>query len=109
MNGIGASLFVSVLLATCGGCASSTPEPDRPEPGSITFETFETADADHSGKLTRDEATALPYVSRHFGEIDADSDSVLSWNETRNYLIAGPVRPLKELPTRRRPERDGAY
>lgn len=103
------ALCLLPLLALSAGCASPRPKPDRPEPGSITYETFNAADADQSGKLTAVEASALPYLSRHFGEIDADSDTLVSWSETRNYLIAGPVRPLEELRTRRRVPPDDGY
>lgn len=96
-----------VLLALCG-CTTPNPKLDRPARGEISYETFNAADADHSGKLTAMEADTLPFVSRHFGEIDADGDSLLSWNETRNYLVAGPVRPLEELRPRRATDRSGA-
>lgn len=99
--------FASAILGLTAlvACAAAPPATERPAPGSITFELFEAADSDHSGKLTAQEASAMPFVARHFGAIDADSDTLVSWTETRNYMIAGPVRPLKEpRPRRRTPE-----
>ncbi len=99
--------LVAVMLCAC---APAPVAPERPAPGSISFEIFEAADSDHSGKLSAQEATAMPFVSRHFGAIDADSDTQVSWTETRNYMIAGPVRPLEELrPRRRAPDGDRGY
>lgn len=92
-----------------GACAATPLAPERPAPGSITFEIFEAADSDHSGKLTTQEASAMPFVARYFGAIDADSDTLVSWTETRNYVIAGPVRPLEELSPRRRAPEERDY
>lgn len=98
-------LITGLSVALLVACAAAPSVPERPAPGSITFDLFEAADSDHSGKLTAQEATAMPFVARYFGAIDADSDMLVSWTETRNYVIAGPVRPLEELrPRRRAPE-----
>ncbi len=47
---------------------------------------FSKADKDSDGTLTRDEANALPRVSKHFDEIDTDKDGTLDRDEIHNFM-----------------------
>ncbi len=43
--------------------------------------TFATADADHDGRLSREEAAAVPGLAQLFGQIDRDHDGRLTREE----------------------------
>ena len=47
---------------------------------------FKKADKNNDGKLTKDEAKALPNVSKHFDEIDADKDGTVDRDEVHNFM-----------------------
>jgi len=48
---------------------------------------FADADADHDGRLSRDEAKAgTPRLADHFDEIDSDHDGLLTTAEIVDYL-----------------------
>lgn len=81
-------LLLAVLVTSC---ATRNQELD-PSLMPPTFEEFERADLDASGKLSRSEAQPLPFADRYFAKIDVDDNALISWDETRNFAIAGPVR-----------------
>ncbi|MGQ0528353.1 MAG: hypothetical protein ACT4PG_00770 [Panacagrimonas sp.] len=83
--------FGLLLTVLATSCASRKHELD-PSLIPPTFEEFERADLDASGKLSRSEAQPLPFVDRYFANIDVDDNALISWDETRNFAIAGPVR-----------------
>jgi Ca2+-binding EF-hand superfamily protein len=48
---------------------------------------FATADANHDGSLSRDEASSgMPRMAKHFDEADADRDGKLSMTEVTAYI-----------------------
>lgn len=49
-------------------------------------ERFKSADKDSDGTLTKDEAKALPRVSKNFDAIDADKDGTVSEQEIHDYM-----------------------
>lgn len=83
--------FGLLLVAMLVSCASRKHELD-PSLIPPKFEEFERADLDASGKLSRSEAQPLPFANRYFDKIDVDENALISWDETRNFAIAGPVR-----------------
>lgn len=59
--------------------------PDDHGPNPLAM-AFSNADTDHDGQLSREEAQALPTLSRHFDEMDRDSDQQLSQTEVLEGL-----------------------
>lgn len=51
-------------------------------------EKFDSADTDHDGFLTRDEAKKMPRVAEHFDAIDADHNGKVSMQEIAQYFAA---------------------
>ena len=51
-------------------------------------ERFKSADKDNDGKLTKDEAKAMPRVAKHFDAIDTDKDGTVSEREIHDYMKA---------------------
>ena len=51
-------------------------------------ERFTKADTNGDGVLTREEAKAMPRVSSHFDDIDANHDGQVSLDEIRAYAMA---------------------
>jgi hypothetical protein len=50
---------------------------------------FDTADSNHDGKLSPDEAKAgMPHISEHFGEIDSNKDGYVSKAEIVSAMAA---------------------
>ncbi len=73
------------LLAACGlllvlaACGSGKVRDDGP----VSFQQFEAADADHDGKLDREEVNAIPELAPYFSRMDTDRSGYLSWSEVR--------------------------
>ena len=44
---------------------------------------FQRADANHDGKLTRDEAARIPAIAEKFDQLDKDKDGLLSLDEVK--------------------------
>ncbi|MBS0317167.1 MAG: EF-hand domain-containing protein [Proteobacteria bacterium] len=47
---------------------------------------FERADANHDGKLSRNEAAAIPWLEQHFDEADANHDGSVTRDEYNKAL-----------------------
>ena len=69
-------LIASAALVAPHGIAAD-------QPGSKLETAFKKADKDNDGKLTKDEAKAMPSVAKHFDAIDADKDGTVSLDEIR--------------------------
>lgn len=54
---------------------------------------LESADKDHNGRLTREEAKALPNMSAHFDEIDSNHDGELVIKEIADFVRARATVP----------------
>lgn len=51
-------------------------------------ERFKSADKDHDGTLTKEEAQSLPRVAKNFDAIDTDKDGTVSQKEIHDYMKA---------------------
>lgn len=71
----------AVLLVNSGALAQG--------PGHGAFlERLRAADTNGDGMLSRDEAAALPRISEHFDEIDANHDGYITFDELHAYMAA---------------------
>lgn len=72
-------LIASVTLGVAGSAyAQSTAAPAAPASDAEVTAAFVKADKNGDGKLTREEAAALPAVAVSFDRIDADKDGTVS-------------------------------
>lgn len=72
-------LIASVTLGVAGSAyAQSTAAPAAPASDADVTAAFVKADKNGDGKLTREEAAALPAVAVSFDRIDADKDGAVS-------------------------------
>lgn len=87
-------LFLIALLGLSGGVAAEekTMVPNLDQEGrrgdiarlakEKAIAKFDAADADKSGKLSRDEVgKAFPYMEKNFDKLDLDRDGALNWEE----------------------------
>ena len=83
--------FAMTLLATTlslglGACAAARGTRSQ-QAADRAQQRFADADADHDGRLSRDEASAgMPRLADHFDEIDSDHDGFLSTAEILDYI-----------------------
>jgi hypothetical protein len=59
--------------------------------GATVKAAFERADANHDGKLSREESAALPAVAEKFVQLDKDKDGFLSAEEFETGVTAQPA------------------
>lgn len=86
-------LIITSLAATCLLSLAHA------EKSGKTFEdSFKAADKDGDGKLTREEAKAMPRVAKHFDEIDTDKDGTVSLEE----IYASARKVVKHMEEERR-------
>lgn len=87
--------------------AGSTPPPAAAQRGAHRGqghlqEHFDAADANHDGKLTRDEAKAMPWVGKHFDAIDSNHDGFVTVDEIkaahRQMMAARKARQAEQAP-----------
>jgi Ca2+-binding EF-hand superfamily protein len=77
---------VVALLAALGLVSAATLTLAAPDGRAGKFaERFKQADTNGDGMLSRQEAAALPMISKHFDEIDANKDNQISTDELRAY------------------------
>jgi Ca2+-binding EF-hand superfamily protein len=60
---------------------------------------FKAADTNGDGKISREEAKALPRLAKHFDEIDADHDGQITPDEMRAYHEKARAEHWKKLDT----------
>jgi|GEM_PF-1203750 len=59
-------------------------------------ERFEAANTTHDGRLTPEQAQAgMPFVARHFAEIDRDKKGYVTLDDVREWLRSRPHRTLR--------------
>lgn len=76
------ALLGSLLLMT-----ASVQAQDLKNIASNAKERFAKADADHDGKLTREEAQkGMPFVAKHFDQIDASKAGHVSLDQILHYV-----------------------
>jgi hypothetical protein len=74
----GMVLFVAAAASTSAFAQASEPGRGRQMAGELQ-KRFSAADANHDGRLTRDEAkNGMPFVYKHFDEIDTGKSGSLS-------------------------------
>ncbi|HKY89495.1 MAG TPA: EF-hand domain-containing protein [Nevskiaceae bacterium] len=94
----GLALAALAVLLAGSGCASRDPDSYDPALKYFPkFKHFEAADTDHSGKLSPQEAQAIPLVARYFREMDTDRSGDVSWQEV-THLDLRAVRRNEIVP-----------
>lgn len=85
-------LLASVLLTTgisaSAAFAQTPPEPPKghhADRAAKMHERIKAADKDGDGKISRAEAVALPYIAKHFDEIDTNKDGFLTKEEMKAF------------------------
>jgi Ca2+-binding EF-hand superfamily protein len=83
-------LIVLSALTMLGSPGARAQDNDRAQKfAEKAHEKFNSADLDHDGLLTKDEAAkGMPRLAKHFDEIDANHDGKLSWQEVSQYAIS---------------------
>src|SRR5689334_16730609 len=78
-------LKLTAMTATCmlGACLLAPLSLLAEQHGGNWEAVFKDADKDHDGTLDKNEAKAMPRVSKHFDEIDADKDGTISMDEMK--------------------------
>ena len=81
-----AAIAVLALSAAAFGVQAE----DKPAAGGTTAAppaqsevVFQRADANHDGKLSRDEAARIPAIAEKFDQLDMDKDGLLSLDEVK--------------------------
>lgn len=85
------------LLAAQSARAQTQAEPPAPVASVATprygnqelKQAFDFIDANHDGRISREEAAGFRGVARHFDDADLDRDNVLSRAEFENAMNAG--------------------
>jgi hypothetical protein len=65
--------------------------PSQPSgrPAHIPFkQRFEQANVSHDGRLTPEQAQALPFIAHHFAAIDAGGKGYVTWQDIQAYRAA---------------------
>lgn len=75
-----ASVLLVAALSACAGAPQINPA-EVPD-----YAAFARADSDNSGKLSREEARALPMVAENFERFDADGDGEIAWSEIKELV-----------------------
>ncbi|HJT99182.1 MAG TPA: EF-hand domain-containing protein [Rhodanobacteraceae bacterium] len=79
------ALALAALTLPLDACALGASRSERA--AEKMKERFATADTDHDGLISRDEADkGMPRIAAHFGEIDANGDGKLAKDEIAAYL-----------------------
>jgi EF hand domain-containing protein len=79
------ALGSAVALAQTAA-APAAPAPDAQDVRARIGERFSAADADHNGKLTREEATAkMPMVARNFDQIDKSHKGFVTLDDVQTF------------------------
>ena len=81
--------FITALISAGLGVSAvfaQTPvTPPKGEHGHKMHERFKVADKDGDGKISREEAVALPRLAKHFDEIDTNKDGFITKEEMRAF------------------------
>ena len=102
---IKATLKGALLIALAAGCAAVLAQvPAAPDPHEFRgrmVERFNAADVDHDGKLTREEAAAMPMVARNFDQIDRAKKGYVTLEDIQAFARerAAARRAAKAAPT----------
>jgi Ca2+-binding EF-hand superfamily protein len=76
-----AALLAALALACTATLTLAAPEGR----GGHMAERFKQADTNGDGKLSREEAAALPMIAKHFDDIDTNKDNFITLDELRAF------------------------
>ncbi len=79
------SLIAALLLASSATLAIAADGPEGHGHRGAMLERLKQADTNGDGMLNREEATALPMISKHFDEIDTNRDGQITMEELRAF------------------------
>ena len=79
------SLIAALVLASSSALALAADGPEGHGHRGAMAERLKQADTNGDGMLSRDEAAALPMISKHFDEIDANHDGQITMEELRAF------------------------
>ena len=81
------TLITALGLAALAVDAGADPGKDKGHggQGGPTMERLKQADTNADGMISREEAKALPMISKHFDEIDANKDGQVTFEELRAF------------------------
>ena len=81
--------FITVLLSTSIGAsaafAQAPVEPAKGDREHRMHERLKAADKDGDGRISREEAIALPRLAKHFDEIDTNKDGFITKEEMKAW------------------------
>ena len=77
------TLIAALAITASAGLGAIAADGHGPHGGMA--ERLKQADTDGNGMLSRDEAKALPMISKHFDEIDANHDGQITAEELRAF------------------------
>ena len=88
MKRVPVAIVTVLLLASIGASAAfaqSPPESPKVDRAHKMHERLKAADTDGDGKISRAEAVALPWLAKHFDEIDTNKDGFLTKEEIKAH------------------------
>ena len=78
-------LIAALVFASSAALAQAADGPEGHGHRGAMLERLKQADTNADGMLNRDEAKALPMISKHFDEIDANHDGQITTEELRAF------------------------
>jgi Ca2+-binding EF-hand superfamily protein len=95
------TLVIALAAASAAAFAQAPPAPDMQEMHTKMNARFSAADADHDGKLTREEAAKMPMVARNFAQIDKAKKGYVTLEDVQAFARerAAARRAAKAAPT----------
>ena len=92
-------LIAALVFASSAALAQAADGPEGHGHRGAMLERLKQADTNADGMLNRDEAKALPMISKHFDEIDADHDGQVTAEELRAFHQKRQAEHWKKLDT----------
>jgi Ca2+-binding EF-hand superfamily protein len=86
-------ILTALALASVAFIASAAPQDDGP------MGRLKRADTNGDGMISREEASALPMISKHFDEIDTNHDGQLTIEELRAFHAKQRASRWKKIDT----------
>ena len=85
LNAVFITVLISAGLGVSISFAQTSATPPKGEHAHKMHERFKAADKDGDGKISREEAIALPRIAKHFDEIDTNKDGFITKEEMRAF------------------------
>ena len=80
-------LIAALVFASSAALAQAADGPEGHGHRGAMLERLKQADTNADGMLNRDEAKALPMISKHFDQIDANGDGYITPDELRAAMM----------------------